>query len=358
MTWHSVHVYYHDDLDPVLLDSVRPLWRSLAATSATEDVARQAYFLRHWRLGPHVRLNFHCAPDLFRAEVRPKIDEIVGGYLLIHPAERDLDPGTQLPLHKRLAEMEAESGPLSPWRPNNTVAGADYDDRQAILGSAAAADLLADFYVATTELAFDTIEHVRSGGSRLGLAFDLLIATAHAFFGDGVERGFVSFRSHAEAFLAGTPDGDRLRGVWDRQYSRGSERLAARVRTVAAAVDADASALRFPNAWITALTPLELRAKKLIASGDLTVDPPTTRSGEPPAFELSRFHQELAANERWRAEVGPSAWFAAYRLVLNWTYLHLTRVGVTPVDRFLLCHLAANAVEEAYGVSAIDLVKA
>jgi hypothetical protein len=40
--------------------------------------------------------------------------------------------------------------------------------------------------------------------------------------------------------------------------------------------------------------------------------------------------------------------------MLNLTYLMLTRLGISPAERFLLCHLAANAVEDQYGVSAID----
>jgi hypothetical protein len=44
--------------------------------------------------------------------------------------------------------------------------------------------------------------------------------------------------------------------------------------------------------------------------------------------------------------------------MLNYTYLHMTRLGITPTERFLLCHLAANAVEECYGVSAFELVGA
>jgi len=48
--------------------------------------------------------------------------------------------------------------------------------------------------------------------------------------------------------------------------------------------------------------------------------------------------------------------FKRYRLLLNYTYLHLARLGVTGYERFRLCHLAANAVEEALGVDAMEAV--
>jgi len=49
--------------------------------------------------------------------------------------------------------------------------------------------------------------------------------------------------------------------------------------------------------------------------------------------------------------------FLRYRVVLNWTYLHLTRLGLSPRRRFLLCHLAAETIEERYGVSAIGFLR-
>jgi hypothetical protein len=50
----------------------------------------------------------------------------------------------------------------------------------------------------------------------------------------------------------------------------------------------------------------------------------------------------------------PARWSPSYRLVLNYMYLHFTRLGLTPIERFLLCHLTANAVEDCYGISAME----
>lgn len=93
------------------------------------------------------------------------------------------------------------------------------------------------------------------------LAFDLMTATAHAFATGGVGRGYISFRAHAEVFLAGT-----------------------------------------------------------------------------------------AAPDRWP--------FRRYWLLLNLLYLELTRIGPRPVDGYLLCHLVPNAVEQSYGVDAVESLRA
>ncbi|MFC7111084.1 hypothetical protein ACFQQB_68225 [Nonomuraea rubra] len=44
-------------------------------------------------------------------------------------------------------------------------------------------------------------------------------------------------------------------------------------------------------------------------------------------------------------------------MLLNYTYLHLTRLGLTPLDRFRTCHLLADAVEDVYGLSGLDALR-
>jgi hypothetical protein len=136
------------------------------------------------------------------------------------------------------------------------------------------------------------IERVRQRKtSRLAGAFDLMVATAQVFSPDGITRGFVSFRSHAEAFLNAWPEGQDLRPHWDHHYTQPADALTAQVRTVVAELDGHADS-----------------------------------AGE----------------------------FFRYRLVLNYRHLHFTRLALTPAERFLLCHLTANAVEDSYGISAVD----
>ena len=50
--------------------------------------------------------------------------------------------------------------------------------------------------------------------------------------------------------------------------------------------------------------------------------------------------------------------FTLNRVALNLLYLHLARIGVRPVDRFLYCHVVADAVERARGVDAVAMVAA
>ncbi len=347
MDWRSVHiVYYDDDKDHLIVHAVRPLLRRLAA-----DVPA-AYFVRHWRLGPHLRLNVRTDAATFARVVRPAVAELVGGYLTARPSIVDLDEERLLSLHAVLAQVEEDPGPLSPWLPDNSVQEAEYERRSHTVGGEEAAELLADFYCATNEIAFTMAEQVLQGGGRLNPCFDLMVATAHAFTGGGVASGFVSFRSHAEAYLAGARVEGR-RAAWDRGYAQRSAHLVARVADVLATVDGAADRVPLVNEWVSALRPLRSRAEQLLAGNALSFNDPVL---VPPGEGGSEFHRALWRGPAYTPRIRESVWFQSYRLMLNYLYLHMTRHGVRPVDRFMLCHLVANAVEERLGVTALDLV--
>jgi len=323
----------------------------------------RAYFVRHWRRGPHLRLNVEASAQAASTVVLPAVEEIVGGYLRAHPSVADLDPERLLPLHEQLAELEADSGPLLPWYPDNSVQQAAYDGELPVLGNEQAVQLLADFYVDSTPVAFQMIERVRQRAtSRLGGAFDLMVATAQTFSPAGITRGFLSFRSHAEAFLNTWPEGEDLRPRWDRHYTQHADTLAARVRAVIAELDGQAGsagqAASVIDHWVRVMTPFPQRAQQLLAAG-LTLglrrsDDQEQHAGiwEPLAAQ-SPFHRALTATPNW-AQMQDADWFLRYRLVLNYLYLHFTRLGLTPTERFLLCHLTANAVEDSYGITAME----
>lgn len=359
MDWHSIHVhYYADDRDPLILHGVRPLFEHLR-----RDVEK-AFFLRHWRQGPHLRLNLRCAEGTLERSVRPAVHETIGRFLRERPSTRAVDPERHLPTHRRLAELESEPGPLLPWYPDNSIRYTSFDRRRHVL-EGADVDLLIDFYVDTNELAFRMLDGIDRGRDRYRAAFDLMISTAHALSAVGIVRGCVSFRSHAEAFLNGYPEGRGLRRRWDDHYSANATALVEQVRRVVATLDGtDEPVSRGPvpyvRDWVTALTPYQSQVRTLIETGRLSLPSPQSVDAGRPATrtlgEASSFHRELLAAPAW-ARMREAEWFASYRLMLNYTYLQLTRLGISPAERFLLCHLAANAVEDAFGVSALDVVR-
>jgi hypothetical protein len=345
--WHTIHVYYHDDdKDALILEAVRPLFDRLAGQ------VDAASWTRHWRQGPHLRLNVLADKETVHRSVFPAAQEIVGGWLDANPSTRQLDPVAVLPDHHVLAEAENERGPLMPWPANNSLRLGRYDRRVEVLGSEEMAGLLADFYADTTPISFRMTE--RSGaGQRLMLAFDLIVATVHALSTAGIRDGFVALRSHAEAYLNGRKENRLLRDGWDRHYRRHSATLATRLAGVVATIDGSHDAAVFVREWVDLLRRYRSRAEELVARQQFYL-PPLDSGADSGMSAASPFHAALVAGPRW-ARLRDSTAFALSRLLINYTYLQLTRLGVAPGERFLLCHLAANVVEDQYDVSAVEL---
>src|SRR5262245_32110112 len=127
--WYSAHIYYYElDKDALILDGIRPLVRRL------RPVVESVYLVRHWRQGPHLRLQVRTDAGTWAGVVQPLVEEILGGYLRAHPSTAVLDERAELPIHLLLAEREQERGPLSPWYPDNSIQYQPYDSRLHVLG--------------------------------------------------------------------------------------------------------------------------------------------------------------------------------------------------------------------------------
>ncbi|TLS42104.1 hypothetical protein FE633_32520 [Streptomyces montanus] len=354
MMWRTFCVtYYDEDRTGLLLEAVKPLVERISPHVSS------VHHLLHWLRGPHVRINVDASPQVFEAVVRPAIDELVKGYLAKHPSTASVDTAAMVCRHERLAELEHEQGALTPLWPDNSVRETPYDRRLHVHGSPRAADLLADFYASTTPLAFDTVSRLRTNGGPLaGLAFDTMIASAHGLSGTGLRQGFVSFRSHADAFLSWWPEAEGLRQAWDRHYATHRDKLVRRVEALQTAIDSDATEPVLVRRWLDTAGAVVRRGAELIAGGEMTMDPPWAhRSAQDDEsvramLRKSPFH----SHPRPPGVEVDRIWFDGYRLALNYTYLHLTRLGLAPVERFLLCHLAANAAEDLYQVAATDVL--
>lgn len=349
--WHSAHISYHDpDKDALLLDAIRPLLYQL------RPVVQGAYVVRHWRQGPHLRLHVRTDAHTWTSTVQPQLERTIGSYLRAHPSTTTLDERAELPIHLLLAQHEQEYGPLTPWFPDNSLHYHPHDPRLHVLGHQDVADLLTDYLTDSTELLFEMLEHIRGGAdTKELLSFSLMLATSHTL-APPITHSFISYRSHAEGFLFQSADPAATRAGFDEHYHTHRETLTDRVHAVIDTLDdrQDGEPVPFVHAWATLLTTYADRAKPLIQRGLLFPTTPAPLPTDPPR---AAFHQLMFGNRAYREGVLDNPDFHRYRFGLNCTYLHINRLGLAPIQRMRTCHLAANAVEDAYGVSAIDMIK-
>ncbi|WP_192581499.1 thiopeptide maturation pyridine synthase [Micromonospora sp. AMSO12t] len=353
-SWQSIHVHHHGTAtDRLIVEAVRPLSRELAVHG------HRSWFTRHWRRGPHVRLHVDADDRALREVVVPLTASVLEPYLPGLPTG-EVDVEAVLPLHRRLARLELEDGPLTPWRPDNSWHVDRYDDRVAVHGTAEASALTADFLTDTNDHAFAVLADVVAGGNLHAAVFDTMVALIRPGI-DGPGAGHLSYRSHAEAHLAQAPDGERRRRAWDAHHRANAAALEARLAAVLAG--GDASAPYGPASFVAVLERYQARGRRLHERGLLPlgvgVDGSATTDEVRTRFrELSPFHRALAENEHWLTVVRPSVEFALFRLSLNLMYLQFTRMGLSPENRYFLCHLVAGAAEARAGRTAVDVVPA
>ena len=349
--WHNVSVYYYDDerRDDLILDCVRPLFASLAP--------RPTFFVRHWLRGPHVRLRFHTTADDFDRVVIPAVAGQVSEWLAAYPSKARLDETELLTTHEWLAQREREPGPLSPLYPDNSIQYPPCDRRIDVLGSEAAAALVEDFYVDTTESTFAMLDHIRGGTSRLNLALDLMWATARAI--GSIKKGYVSYRSHSELKIMTASDPAALRAFFEQQYRSRAAALLERLGRVLGTLDGRRDDVPFVREWVAAMTRLRDRAEPLIDGGAVTLSVREPGSWFPDEMVAhSAFHRALVNNPEHLEMMRTSVRFHVFRVLTNCCYLQLTRLGIRPFERSLLGFLVSETAEEYFGVSAVETVTA
>jgi lantibiotic biosynthesis dehydratase-like protein len=347
--WHTARIHHHaaEGRDDLVLDAVRPLFATLARLPGRP----RAYWTRHWLRGPHIRVNVRTTPRQWRDEVVPLVEDVVRSWLRDHPSAGEPDQEGQLRVHRRLAELEQEAGPVAPWFPDNSVQYVPYDARLHVLRTVESAELLADFHVDTTELAFAATAAVRAGTSRLEVPLRLMFATTVRGC-PPLEKGYLSYRSHAEGFLANCSDPPGLRRQFELAYRKNREAMRQRMDDVVSAVGAGAVAPPLAD-WLPVLDTYLRRAGELNDANLLElgrIEAPGEVAG-PAGQQISPFHRALFGDERIRDELNNAGWFAVYRVLLNYQYLLFNRLGLVPVERFLLCYLVARTVEEAYDLT-------
>ncbi|MFG2720065.1 thiopeptide maturation pyridine synthase [Streptomyces sp. NPDC048416] len=364
--WRAAHIaYFADDTDQLILRAVRPVIERCA------DRVASIHVLRHWRRGPHLRLIVRATPAVFTELVEPAVSELIGGHLKAHPSTAaPLDESALLPLHRRLAAAEREPGALTPFYPDNSITWQEHDRRVDVLGCPVGADELALFYRNTNGLMFEHLEAVAAGLPRETLALRLMLATAHTLCrhpqDPSIRRGFVSFRSHADGYLSTV--GPEVRDAFERRYAANRAVLTEQVRAVVAAFgsaatgpgaasDSGAAALR---RWVATIDPLGSRWTALYEAGEIPEAdiPSDEENGIGELVTTSPLHRAISGSATYKQMMYRDPRFLRYRLMLNYTYLHLSRLGLSGLTRYLLCHLAADAVEDVYGVTALELVLA
>jgi hypothetical protein len=357
--WHSIYLYYYDvQKDDLLLDCVRPLFQQLRARGWAEGL----YFVRHWHGGSHVRLQIDADPSLFRTRIVPYVQETVERYLQHSPSTATFCEADARALFERRASYAGQR--YVALRPNNSLEIAPYEDLAPIVGSQGAAHLLQTYYQQTSECAFTLLEQTRNAyTARLNVCFDQLLALVATSPLLSLERGYMSYRSHAEGFIVGEPEIEapqvrrqRLAEAYKQRHTAVLQRVRRLLAHLALSPE------RLP-CWLTTLIDIHRhvarQAYEQASAGTLQL-----KRHEETAEARQRMHLQesdfLSTAFRSPAVLDylDSPLVIAHRTSLNLLYLHLHSIGLLNEDRYLLDYYIACAIEELLALDPVARMRA
>lgn len=303
-----------------------------------------------WWRGPHVSV---C----FAAPARDEEELLAGGLVdgarallrALGPG-RPVDPDHHLGLHERLGRYERRPGPLFPWLPDGSAGLRPLLPRERDTVEGDLERAVRACHVALKDLECGLFHRLATGRLQLQTyALDLLIGVATTFTDSDLRATYPSFTSHAEAYL-GTDAAEGTRDRWDRAYQQHGTVVRERVRTIAHG----AAAQTLPA---TIAATVDILGSVVDAADPLALFGGSALPGSAQTLHHSAFHRDLGRNRRWQQSVRHSDWFARYRLVLNFAYLHLTKLGLSPHHRFYTCYLLTRAAQDLTGTTAADILK-
>ena len=356
-------VYYDDRKADLIRDCLLPEAGGLAKL----DGVRNVYVQRHWKHGPHVRLCVRADDSWDPSQTRFARGRIES-YMQTHPSRTTMDPEQYLTLSEFLGRRELVPPPYEPLWPNNTVVVGEYDPQQAVLGSETAVRFKEDMLARSRGPLAETLAAIRvNPASRLNCVLRLLTMAACTYPDGGLIRGQLSYRSHVEDYLFDHDRDGRMR----RAFRAKSGAVARKVDSVVAEIVGDTTDAGYAGsdpilrAWWTVVDHGWKRGVPLTEDGLITDSPDnlagvaaqfderTREKWDPPADrQYSYFHRKLRRLRRSRVprSVGTRS-FAAYRWLVNLIYACFPLLDVSPVERYCVSFIIAEAAERHFGVT-------
>lgn len=156
-TWLSWHVYQHDRQDELLVSAIAPLLDELRHRGLLD----QAFVLRYWEGGPHVRLRLApetaSAAAVLEAEVPPRLAE----WCALHPSRHPMTPTEYRLLRRHLGEAEGGD-----FQPDGSIVRRRYEPEVERFGTGVALRACESHFSESTAIALEVLAEIPSEPQR------------------------------------------------------------------------------------------------------------------------------------------------------------------------------------------------
>jgi hypothetical protein len=322
------------------------------------------YIRTHWRRGPHVDVGVRCERVLFDGEVRPALERSLAGYCAQWPSQTVLDEASFLLHSQQLSLMELQPGALSPMYANNQVFLAD--DEPELTGPPGIVAESQRIFMSRCWRLFGSLGALKEQDRNIFMLtlVGMLAMVGTYFRRGGLNFGHLSFRAHAEYFFSMYDRSGAARRDFEALWSRAAPAAVPLIRAIdSGRIENDgecgAATAHILEEWRSILDAtfpqlVAVVAENAGALNDASFFESTIKALAAKVDEAAWFRdpqmsemEQIMQGERGRAfRSRPD--FMTYRLLVNFYYALLPTLSVSPIQKFCVCHLVANACEEIF----------
>lgn len=366
--WTTVRIaYFAKERSALLLGPVRQAVDAVRARFPSINLTLQT----QWKFGPHLELSFNAGMQ--GAAVFDLVASIVNPWLQQHPSQELIDPEAYAALSAKLGMSELEPGPYLPLLEDNTISRVPYQPARAL-----ATDELVEskhlFLSEALDLQLELLALRSDDADVLSLTLIAMMAVCgDTYAPHGLSKGFMSFRSHAEYFFAAYDGQGTLRTQFDALDRAKQEAVDAILQALG---DGDVEQMPLPaphravvQRWIGIVGRTADRNERIVRQSherllagdtfdslvkDLATSTPAAFQQRARAKATSELGNAFDAEAGHRIQSSPE--FMAFRTTVNFFYLILPTLGISPLQKFCFCHLLANGAERHFKVSWREIV--
>ncbi|TFW16939.1 hypothetical protein E4L96_15405 [Massilia arenosa] len=354
--WFAVRVAYFDDDRTALLDG--PV-RTAVKLARDKFGIERIFVAPHWKFGPHVDIVFHADAERFHLEVFPAVRQVIADWLSGHPSTVVLDKEQYLDTSRKVGMFELDAGPYLPLLRNNSITLVPYERPPSLV-----LDAFAESKEQMLSDSLDLLLELNALKADPGFfpALHAMLCIVAQTYPDGMREGYMSLRSHADYFFAAHGNA-ALRERFDAIDAKRREELDAVTRAVHAGDTATLPLAGLVARWKEVAERTAERNRNIVAehyaelvaqnrhmelAQKIAPDAPAEFRERFTSRSISKIGEAFLNSEKGKAaQRNPN--FLAYRTTVNFFYAILPILQVTPVQKFLLCHLVSNSVERVFG---------
>ncbi|MGY1455961.1 hypothetical protein [Streptomyces sp. SS8] len=176
---------------------------------------------------------------------------------------------------------------------------------------------------------------------------------------EGVPLGFLSYRSHAEAFIASSRDPQGAQAMLEQKYERIAYQLEPLVDGVLAQAEGRGPVVSPAAAtWFQAVHPVKAEVTEDFRAGRLWLQDEGPDPANGVGLKDSSFHRVVAGSDGLQRFLNEDPAFLATRLLTSLLYAGLDAGGIALAERYFLCYAVSRACEALFEVNALAVVTA